>query len=322
MPLIDLRSAFETQIPFHYLMKKFGILFLLFLLTAFAAWKMLPIQQKNHGPLVRQSRSESPRVANNQLALNERLKAAKEISTDLTNEDLKHLLAFLAKPIDARTGEDDFMAINEVMNQLRISGMSCGEYANALCSLIKDKQAHPVVRDYAIQHAGTWMKDAATSTSTAQISEEDRKHLLDCFVAFLQEPSALQETGYGTTLHMLRSMESDYPQETEELFLLNAPRIVKVAEGAEFAPLSNRVAAIQTLSALPDKSEARKLLRKMITEASSGSPVKLVSIATLGEVGDYSDLATLRQVQQSDSRLTYAASSAITRLESYLSASK
>jgi len=255
------------------------------------------------------------RVANTEVALAERLKAAKEISTDLTNTELKQLLAFLMKPVNERTREEDFLAINEVMNQLRVSGMVCGEYANALCSLIRNPETHPVVRDYAIQHASAWMKEVCEENSPVQLSEVDRKHLLDCIVSFLQEPSSLHETGYGTTLNVLRSLELNYPQDMKDIFTQCSPRIFNVASAKESSPLSNRVSAIQSLPSLPDRKMAQGLVRSMVMDSPIGSPVKLVAIATLGELGDSGDLETLRQIQQSDSRLVYAAQSAAARLE-------
>jgi hypothetical protein len=60
----------------------------------------------------------------------------------------------------------------------------------------------------------------------------------------------------------------------------------------------------------------------MVAEVPTGSPVRLVAIATLGELGEQSDLAPLQQLQ-TDRRVTYAARAAATRLEaSLLSASR
>lgn len=310
-------------------MKKFSILFALLLLTALAVWRFartdreLQLAPTTQASASQASPSKSARVANSEAALAERLKAAKEISTDLTNEELKQLMEFLTKPIDERNRENDLLAINEVMNRLRVTGMACGEYATALCRLIRDPNVHPVVRDYAIQHAIQWMRDAHDGRLPATLAPEDRRRMLDCTVAFLHEPVSLHETGYGTALNVLRTLESSYPEEAAAIFEQCEPRIVEVAAGRESAPLANRVSAIQTLPALPDREAALTLIRSMVAEVPTGSPVRLVAIATLGELGEQSDLATLRQLQTSDRRVTYAARAAATRLEaSLLSASR
>lgn len=262
--------------------------------------------------------SASTRIANREALLAERLKAAKEISSDLTNEELRELHALLSRPIDERHREDDLVAINEVMNQLRVSGLACGEYATALCNLIRDPKVHPVVRDYAIQHAVQWIRDARDPASSAQISEPDRRRLLDCTVAYLQEPASLHETGYGTALHSLRTLESVHPEETAEIFALSAPRITAVAAGLESAPLGNRISAIQCLAALPDRDAATALVRELFAAAPAGSPARLALVAALGDTGERADLETLRRLEKDEPRLTYAARSAAGRLESRL----
>jgi hypothetical protein len=282
--------------------------------------QLAPSSTASSNPL---ARSKSSRVANSEAALAERLKAAKEISTELSNEELKQLIAFLSKPVDERNRENDLLAINEVMNRLRTTGLACGEYATALCGLIRDPKVHPVVRDYAIQHAFQWMRDARDGNLAATLAAEDRRRLLDCTVAFLHEPASLHETGYGTALNVLRTLESAHPQEAAAIFEQCEPRIVEVAAGRESAPLANRVSAIQALPALPGREAALSLVRGMTADVPTGSPVRLVAIATLGELGEQSDLATLRQLETTDRRVAYAARAAATRLEaSLLSASR
>ncbi|MFT4177117.1 MAG: hypothetical protein QM627_10740 [Luteolibacter sp.] len=300
-------------------MKKSLLVIAMLCLAAFAAWKFWPRPpQAQQPPLATKSRERELRVADSQLALTERLKAAREISTDLTNDELKRLLAFLAKPIDARTGEEDFMAINEVMNQLRKSGMACGEYANALCGLIREPQTHPVVRDYAIQHAGSWIKDSAAGTLPVSIGDEDRKKLLDCIVVFLQEPDSVRETGFGTTLNVLQHLQVPHPREIGEIFAQMSPRLLDIVEGREGVPMSNRMSVIQSLPFLPDREEARQRVRDILSQAGASSPFRLVAIGTLGQLGDSSDVATLRQIRDSDTRLQYAATAALKKLETSL----
>lgn len=298
-------------------------------LAATATWWNLHRDSGAHSAPSHQASGASPsrpstsaRIANSEALLAGRLKAAKEISFELSNEELRELHAFLVKPIDERNRENELMAINEVMNQLRVTGLACGEYATALCNLIRDPEAHPVVRDYAIQHAVQWIREAAEGRMTVSISEEDRRRLLDCAVAFLQEPASLHETGYGTALHTLRTLESVHPDETEEIFALCAPRITAVASGRESAPLANRISAIQSLSALPDRGEVIALVRDMLASSPAGSPVRLVLVAALGDNGNTTDLETLRRLEKDEPRLTYAARSAAERLESRLSVSR
>ena len=308
-------------------MKKISITIVLLLLAALAVWKfshtarelqLAPSSQASSNP---PARSKSSRVSNSETALAERLKAAKEISTELSNEELKQLIAFLSKPVDERNRENDLLAINEVMNRLRTTGLACGEYATALCGLIRDPKVHPVVRDYAIQHAFQWMRDARDGNLAATLTAEDRRRLLDCTVAFLHEPASLHETGYGTALNVLRTLESVYPEEAAAIFEQCEPRIVEVAAGRESAPLANRVSAIQALPALPDRKSALTLVRGMTADVPTGSPVRLVAIATLGELGEQSDVATLRKIQNDDKRVAYAARAAADRLETSLASS-
>jgi hypothetical protein len=320
---------FQLPPPFPAPMKKLSLTLALLTLAGGVAWwstrtdrelQLAPSTVASSNP---PARSKPSRVANSEAALAERLKAAKEISTNLTNEELKQLIAFLSKPVDERNRENDLLAINEVMNRLRTTGLACGEYATALCGLIRDPKVHPVVRDYAIQHAFQWMRDAHDGNFAATLAVEDRRRLLDCTVAFLHDSASLHETGYGTALNVLRTLESAYPEEAAAIFEQCEPRIFEVASGRESAPLANRVSAIQALPALPGREAGLSLVRGLTADVPTGSPVRLVAIATLGEFGEQADLTTLRQLETTDRRVAYAARAAATRLEaSLLSASR
>lgn len=279
-------------------------------------WLYRPVPESHAPPAAPRSSSNLSRIQNPERALADRLKAVREISTDLSNEELQQLIAFLSKPLSDRNRENELMAINQVMDQLRVSGMACGEYATALCGLIRNPEIDPIVRDYAIQHAVAWIKEAHDGRAPATVTEEDRKHMLDCIVSFLQQPASLFETGYGTALNVIRSIEPEYPEEVADIFTLCAPRLMEIATGRESSPLSNRIAAIQSLPALPDREQTRTLVRGMVSDSPSSSPVRLVAIGTLGALGDKSDLATLRQIQHADHRVSYAARAAADRLES------
>ena len=284
-------------------------------LTGAVVWQLRP--QPSPSPAAAHSTSSSTRLVrlhDREAALAERLKVAREISDDLTNEELRQLMATLARPLDQRTAEKDLMAFNEIMEQLRVSGMACGEYATALCSLIREEKTHPVVRDYAMQHAVQWIREAKSGHSLARISEDDRRNLLSCIVSYLQVPTSLHETGYGTALNLIRTLANEYPADAAEIFALCAPRISAVASGQESGPLGNRISAIQSLPALPDREQALTLVRNLTTDTPGGSPVRLVAIATLGLLGEESDLATLRRIQTENSDFSYAARAAAARL--------
>lgn len=286
-------------------------------------WRLRPqpVATSRQSLSVKEERSVSDkisRVQSRETALSERLKAAREISTDLTNQELKELMAFLAKPLDQENATGDLVAMNQVMDQLRVSGMACGEYATALCGLIREPKTHPIVRDYAMQHAVQWMIEAKHGQSNAKLEEQDRKCLLDCMVSYLQTPASLHETGFGTALNLVRTIESTYPHDATEILALCSPRIISVSSGQEIAPLGNRVAAIQCLPSLPDREVARKLVREMVDTSQPDSAVRLVAVATLGSLGDESDLPTLRRIQQNDDNLSYAARSAAERLTTTL----
>jgi hypothetical protein len=295
-------------------------------LVSGTVWRLRPqpAPTSHHSLPVKEERSVSDkisRIQSRETALSERLRAAREISTDLTNQELRVLMEFLAKPLDQENATGDLVAMNQVMDQIRVSGMACGEYATALCGLIREPKTHPVVRDYAMQHAVQWMVEAKHGQSNAKLEEKDRKRLLDCMVSYLQTPSSLHETGFGTALNLVRTIESTYPQDAREILALCSHRIITVSSGRESAPLGNRVAAIQCLPALPDREVAQKLVREMISTSQSDSPVGLVAVATLGSLGDESDLQTLRRIQQDDDNLSYAARSAAERLTVTLASS-
>lgn len=258
------------------------------------------------------------RIQDREKILAERLEAARDISTDLTNQELRELTVFLKKPLDQENAGNDLLAMNQVMDQLRVSGMACGEYAIALCGLIREPETHPVVRDYAMQHAVQWIREAKHGHAAAKIAEEDRRRLLDCMVSYLQTPGSIYETGFGTALNLIRNMQPEYPTDATEMLAVCSPRIIEVSSGRESAPLGNRIAAIQSLPALPDREITLNLVREMVNSPQSDSPVSLVAVATLGALGEQSDLIALRKIQQDDSSLSYAARSAADRLTATL----
>lgn len=315
----------SRKFPTTFTMKKTTVLLTAasaIVLTGLLVWKTQDVPVSAPSPPAASSNADKHSVIKDRgTALSERLKAAREISTDLTNQELKELIAFLSKPLEKEGSEAELMAMNEVMDQLRVSGMACGEYATALCGLIREPGTHPVVRDYAMQHAVQWMREAKRGQAPAKLDEADRKRLLDCMVSYLQSPVSPLETGFGTALNLIRAFIPEYPKEAAEIFALCSPRILDISSGRESAPLGNRISAIQSMPALPDRAAALSLVREMVGDTKTDSPVRLVTIATLGALGDDADLTILRQIQEDDRNLAYAARSAAARLESTLASS-
>lgn len=294
-------------------------------ISLFFMWQRLPESVPTVSAM-RQSRNKDvssavSRIQDQGRILSERLKAAREISTDLTNQELKELMVFLSKPLDQENASSELLAINQVMDQLRVSGMACGEYANALCGLIRDSGTNSVVRDYALQHAVQWMREARHGSSPVKLEEVDRRHILDCMVAYLQDPRSLLETGFGTTLNLIRTLEPEYPQDAAEIVALCSSNILSISSGEQAAPLGNRIAAIQSLPLLNDHETARKLVRGILNSSEIDSPIRLVTIATLGVLGDEKDLETLRKIQGEDEGHSYAARTALERLTTNLALS-
>ncbi len=262
------------------------------------------------------------RVTNASLPWQERVAAARNLPLDLQDTEMARLLAFLEAPLPESGREQALVSLNEVMEQLRLRGRVTREYAPALAHLIRNPDAEPVVRDYAVQHAVQWLADTGGERSGRAPDSSESALMLDSIGVMFAEPDIEQHTMWGTTLNALRSLAGPAGSPVPAIMAGLQPQIMAIASGRQPALLANHVAALQCLQSLPDQEAASAVARSVAFGSSHTSPLRLPAVATLGEVGTADDTDALARLAASNDPAAYAAKSALNRLTARQSANQ
>ena len=215
---------------------------------------------------------------------------------DLPEKDVAVLIAYLRTGDNAMRVERIAALKNDVMNLLRNQEPPPKGLTEALIAMFSGGKHPPVVLDYCIQHLGA-MQGEITDDSL-------RRRIRETFVVAARQT---RQPYAGTALYSLSEDKQASQSQKSELKRLT---ISLCKQGSH--PVA-RVSAIQ-LAGERGYKEILPILRETLSSSRRDAVLDIVSIGSLGLLGDESDLELLSQFS-SDTRRAVAVKAAIKRIK-------
>ncbi|MEM1085138.1 MAG: HEAT repeat domain-containing protein [Verrucomicrobiota bacterium] len=238
--------------------------------------------------------------------LSEQIEAVRNLPDDLDEAEFEALIAILHQPSPPKTDLGRWYTLqNEIMEVLREPRYRWDGYPGAMSDLVTDRHADPVMRDYAAQHLALYLGDRAD-----RLESETTSAALDAFVDVISGSREAHEQVAGTTLMALCDLNSRRPEILEDHRAALESAIEGLMSPDAGASLSNQIAAIQSAGRL-DFPSLRPNIRSLAGSEAANASLRLSSIAALGYFADPSDRAFLTDLAEGESRLRYAARTAL-----------
>ena len=215
---------------------------------------------------------------------------------DLSEADVAALLAYLRSHDDSMRIERIAALKNDVMNLLRNQEPSPKGLAETLIAMFKSGNHPPAVLDYCIQHLGAMVKKIEDAALRHRIRE-----------TFIFAARQTKQPYAGTALYSLSEDKQASQSQKSELKRLT---ISLCKQGSH--PVA-RISATQ-LAGERGYKEILPILRETFSSSHRDAVLDIVSIGSLGLLGDESDLKLLSQFS-SDTRRAVAAEAAIKRIK-------
>ena len=215
---------------------------------------------------------------------------------DLPKEDVASLMVYLQSTEDALRPERIAALKNDVMNLLRNQEPSPKGLAETLIAMFRSGKHPPAVLDYCIQHLGAMQ---------GEITDDSLRHRIR--ETFIFAARQTRQSYAGTALYSLSEDKHASQSQKSELKRLT---ISLCKRGSH--PVA-RISAIQLAGVLEYK-EILPILRETLSSSRRDAVLDIVSIGSLGLLGDESDLELLSQFS-SDTRRAVAVKAAIKRIK-------
>ena len=215
---------------------------------------------------------------------------------DLPEKDVAALVAYLRSKDSAMRVERVAALKNDVMNLLRSQEPPPKGLTEALIAMFSGGKHLPVVLDYCIQHLGAMQ---------GEITDDALRHRIREILVFAARQT--RQPYAGTALYSIAQDKRASLSQKNELKRLT---IALCKQGSH--PVA-RVSAIQ-LAGERGYKEILPILRKTLSSAQRDAVLDIVSIGSLGLLGDESDLELLSKFS-SDTRRSIAVKVAIKRIK-------
>ena len=215
---------------------------------------------------------------------------------DLPKEDVASLMVYLQSTEDALRPERVAALKNDVMNLLRNQEPPPKGLTEALIAMFRSGKHPPAVLDYCIQHLGAMQ---------GEITDDSLRHRIR--ETFIFAARQTRQSYAGTALYSLSEDKQASQSQKSELKRLT---ISLCKQGSH--PVA-RVSAIQ-LAGERGYKEILPILRETLSSSRRDAVLDIVSIGSLGLLGDESDLELLSQFS-SDTRRAVAVNAAIKRIK-------
>ena len=215
---------------------------------------------------------------------------------DLPKEDVASLMVYLQSTEDALRSERVAALKNDVMNLLRNQEPSPKGLAETLIAMFRSGKHPPAVLDYCIQHLGAMQ---------GEITDDSLRHRIR--ETFIFAARQTRQSYAGTALYSLSEDKQASQSQKSELKRLT---ISLCKQGSH--PVA-RISAIQ-LAGERGHKETLPILRETLSSSRRDAVLDIVSIGSLGLLGDESDLELLSQFS-SDTRRAVAVKAAIKRIK-------
>lgn len=248
--------------------------------------------------------------------LSEQVDALHELPSDLTEQELMALMAYLRQPMPATISSARWLNLaNEIMVVLRQPRFEFAAYPTEMSSIVQDQHLSPMIRDYAVQHLTLYLEEKA-----GVIEPQLFAHCLEALMQPLEDNRRESEGVAATSLMSL----CDFHQRLgtrHEAVVVNRPEFEALVQ-SYLVPESGRsvalrIAAIQAAGRLQIPS-ATSTIRELASEDSPEHMLRLSSISALGMCGDIQDKHFLTDLAKGSSKYRFAAQAALTNLENKL----
>ena len=220
---------------------------------------------------------------------------------DLPKEDVAALMAYLRSKDSAMRLERVAALKNDVMNLLRNQEPPVEGLAETLIAMFRSGKHPPAVLDYCIQHLGAMQ---------GEITDDALRHRVRETFVFAARQT--RQSYAGTALYSLADDKHASQSQKNELKRLT---VALCKQGSH--PVA-RISAIQ-LAGEHGYKEILPILRETLSSSRRDAVLDIVSIGSLGLLGDESDLKLLSQFS-SDTRRAVATEAAIERIKNRMDA--
>ena len=214
---------------------------------------------------------------------------------DLPEKDVAALVAYLRSKDNAMRPERIAALKNDVMNLLRSQEPPPKGLAETLIAMFRSGKHPPAVLDYCIQHLGAMQGEITDDALRRRIRE-----------IFVFAAHQTRQPYAGTALYSLAE------DKRASLSQKNALKRLTVALCKQGSHPVARVSAIQ-LAGERGYKEILPILRETLSSSRRDAVLDIVSIGSLGLLGDESDLELLSKFS-SDTRRSVAVEAAIKRI--------
>ena len=215
---------------------------------------------------------------------------------DLPEKDVAALVAYLRSKDNAMRPERVAALKNDVMNLLRNQEPPPKGLTEALIAMFRSGKHPPAVLDYCIQHLGAMQ---------GEITDDSLRHRIREIFVFAARQT--RQPYAGTALYSLAEDKRASSSQKSELKRLT---VALCKQGSH--PVA-RVSAIQ-LAGERGYKEVLPILRETLSFARRDAVLDIVSIGSLGLLGDESDFDLLSKFS-SDTRRSVAVKAAIKRIK-------
>ena len=215
---------------------------------------------------------------------------------DLPEKDVAALVAYLRSKDNAMRVERVAALKNDVMNLLRNQEPAVEGLAETLIAMFRSGKHPPAVLDYCIQHLGAMQ---------GEITDDSLRHRIR--ETFIFAARQTRQSYAGTALYSLAENKQVSQSQKNELKRLT---LALCKQGSH--PVA-RVSATQ-LAGERGYKEILPILRETLSSSRRDAVLDIVSIGSLGLLGDESDLELLSQFS-SDTRRAVAVKAAINRIK-------
>ncbi len=235
----------------------------------------------------------------------------------LSTSEIDELFALLNHRPQPQHAEDWWVVVNEVMEQLRLRPLGRERLTQAYLEIVQNPEAHPVLRDYAVQHLSMWITPRGTELGNPH--EEDLDRIQEAALALAEtvtDPSLSHTTIPGTTLMAIHDMKSGGLSSTtiETITERLHPWLKSIIDGSQPAAPTTRGTTINVVGLLRIQAFA-PTIRTLATSKTTSDTIRLNAISALGHLGDDSDRTFLEELTTSGSKFQYAAQTALRTLD-------
>ena len=234
----------------------------------------------------------------------------------LSDKDVDTLFALLKHRPAPNQSESWFVVLNEIMEQIRHHGLGRERIVLSFLEVVNDPVAHDVARDYAVQHLGFWINPSPDFPGAPHEQDQAKiSRVYSGLTAVIQDPEVAHSSIPGTALKMFGYLSSRFEDSTEHDNQLAGLEswLTKTITGDHPGSPTLRLSAVN-YAAIVRSEKLSPLVREIARDEEVNATLRLNAVAALGSLGNEDDKAYLTQLSTSGTRLSYAAKSALKRL--------